>query len=283
MARNMHKYEELTPYEFLREKERTSIIYLASGPLEFHEECNTLGIDAFKGYDWCLGAAEITGGIVFPPIPIGPTVEPPEQEGDPVVFDDRDRIRDVMAGKVHLRGVFGPPSLFSSEKLCRLLFSELLENFAEDLKFKLCVLAGTHGPSGALFRRMVEECGGAVRGMKVMAVGTLQYNLREIQEYYHRKNIRRISHGGLWESALNYAMNPDCYHPEYLDASRYPQTWGALTEDFYEGCIRPTLSEYREMTPEFAAALRRITIERLAEDVLKHYRETEEAEQRGSA
>ena len=64
MSKNLHKYEELTPFEFNREKERASIIYLASGPLEFHEECNALGVDAFKGYDWCLAAAEKTGGIV---------------------------------------------------------------------------------------------------------------------------------------------------------------------------------------------------------------------------
>ena len=45
MARNMHKYEELTPYEFDQEKKRASIIYAAAGPLEYHEECNALGID----------------------------------------------------------------------------------------------------------------------------------------------------------------------------------------------------------------------------------------------
>jgi len=232
-----------------------------------------LGIDAFKGYDWCLAAAERTGGIVFPPIPLGPTIEPPEKETDPVIFDERDRIRDIMAGKVKLRGIFGTPSLFSSQKLCRALFSELLENFAQDLKFKLCVFVGTHGPSGILCRRMVEECGGTIYGMKVMAVGSLQYNLCDIQKYYKEQNIRRISHGGLWEASLNYAMNPDYFHPEYLDASKYPQTYGSLTDDFYEGCIRPVISEYRKLTPEFAATLRQITIDRLTEDVLKHYRE----------
>ncbi len=44
MSRNMHKYEELTPYEFNKEKEQASIVYVAAGPLEYHEECNALGI-----------------------------------------------------------------------------------------------------------------------------------------------------------------------------------------------------------------------------------------------
>ena len=61
MARNMHKYEDLTPNEFDMEKEKASIIYLASGPLEYHEECNALGVDLLKGYSWCLKAAEKTG------------------------------------------------------------------------------------------------------------------------------------------------------------------------------------------------------------------------------
>ena len=57
----MHRYEELTPYEFELEKERASIIYISAGPLEYHEECNILGMDTNTGYDWCLAAAEITG------------------------------------------------------------------------------------------------------------------------------------------------------------------------------------------------------------------------------
>ena len=276
MSKNLHKYEELTPFAFNREKARASIIYLASGPLEFHEECNALGVDAFKGYDWCLAAAEKTGGIVFPALPIGPCTDLPRFEGD-INFMERDRIRKQVSGAIKLRNRFcGPsPSIYSSVTLCRALFSELLENFAQDLKFKLCVFVGTHGPSGDLCRAIVRECGGNICGMEVMAVGSLDYNLDIIKEYYSEHGVKRISHGGLWETAFNYAMNPDYFHPEYLDPSKYPQTYGPLTEDFYEGCIRPVLREYRLLTPEFAEKLRRITIERLAEDVLKHYHELE--------
>lgn len=284
MSRNLHKYEELTPYEFYREKERTSIIYLASGPLEFHEECNALGVDFLKGYDWCLAAAEKTGGIVFPPIPIGPTTDLPRFEGD-INFMERARIRELESGAVKLRGRFGAPSLFSSQRLCHMLFSELLESFAQDLKFKLCVFLGTHGPSGDLCKMIVRECGaeipdtgyssdhplGTLHGMKIMAIGSLDYNIGIIQKIYGEYGIKRISHGGLWEAAFNYAMNPEFFQTKYLDASKYPQLYGPLTEEFFEGCIRPVLSEYKEMTPELATELRRITVKRLAEDVLKQY------------
>lgn len=267
----MHKFEEITPYEFKEEQKRASIIYLSTGPLEFHEECNALGVDAFKGYDWCLAAAERTGGIVFPAMPLGVKCGLPRFEGDNNYLE-RDEIRDIMTGAVKLHGRFGGPGLFTSFTLCKNIFKELLQNFAEDLNFKLCVFVGTHGPNGTLCNEIVAECGGTVSGMKVMPVRTLQYNLDVIQEYYKKKNIQRISHGGLWEAAFNYAMNPDFFHPEYLDASKYPQTYGPLTEEFYEGCIRPVISEYRQMTPEFAKKLRETTIERMAADVLKVYR-----------
>ena len=35
--RNMHKFEEITPYEFKEEQKRASIIYLSTGPLEFQD------------------------------------------------------------------------------------------------------------------------------------------------------------------------------------------------------------------------------------------------------
>ena len=40
--------------------------------MEYHEEANAMGLDLLKGYQWCLDAAEITGGIVFPPLPVSP-------------------------------------------------------------------------------------------------------------------------------------------------------------------------------------------------------------------
>ena len=270
MARNMHKYEELTPYEFNQEKERRSIIYLASGPLEFHEECNALGIDAFKGYDWCLGAVEKTGGIVFPAIPLGPCVDSPRFEGDHN-YQEREDIRKFYKGEKELFATYAAPSLFTSKKLCHALFMELLENFAQDLHFKLCVFVGTHGPSGDLCRDIVKELGGSIYGMEVMAVGTLQYNIDLVQKFYKENNIPRISHGGMWESAFNYAMNPEFVQTKYLDAKKYPQCHGALTEEFYEGCIRPIIPEYDKLTPEFAKTLRDTTVERLAAAVNEKY------------
>ena len=273
----MHKFEELTPYEFDQEKKRASIIYAAAGPLEYHEECNALGIDPCKGYQWCLDAAEITGGIVFPMIPFAPEEMYPhdtharllEKYKDPH-FCDYTRVPLIY------------PSVFTGCEVCRQLYLELLETFALELQFKLCVFCGSHAPAGQMIKNIVREemadsfsdgdkIAGDFHGMRVMAVGTLDYNQDVLHAYYEKHNIKRINHGGLWESSINYAINPEYFQPKFLDETKYPQHYGALKEEHFDGCLRPVKSEYREFTPEFAREIYQITVQRLAADVQKNY------------
>ena len=281
MSRNMHKFEELTPYEFDREKERASIIYAAAGPVEYHEECNALGIDPCKGYQWCLEAAEITGGIVFPLIPFAPSGTRPHES--------HAKLRESY-GAPHftdytpLPGRY--PGVFTGGEICRALYMELLETFALELQFKLCVFFGSHGPAGQMIKDIVREeasggssaagttkIAGDFHGMRVMAVGSLDYNSDLIKEYYAEHGIARMNHGGLWEASINYAINPEYYRPELLDETKYPQHYGALKEEHFEGCKRPVKSEYRKFSQKFADDLYRTTVRRFADDVRKNYEE----------
>jgi len=269
----MQKYEELLPYEFEQEKKRASIIYLASGPMEYHEECNALGIDPCKGYQWCLEAAEITGGIVFPMLPIAPAGVPPHFT--------RGEIRKYAEDHPPCKGDYLPlpglyPGLFISREVCHALYKELLECFAQDLKFKLCVFVGSHGPAGDMCSQITEEMGGTVHGMKIMPVRSLQFNMDVVQEFYKEHHIERISHGGLWEAALNYAIKPEYLQTKFLDPEKYPQMYGALKEDFSDGLLRPVLSEFRKFTPGFAKKIHDATVRRLADAVMENYRGLEE-------
>ncbi|MCK9506546.1 MAG: hypothetical protein M0Q95_20485, partial [Porticoccaceae bacterium] len=117
-----------------------------------------------------------------------------------------------------------------------------------------------------------EKIAGDFRGMRVMAVGSLDYNMDIIKEFYAENNIGRINHGGAWETAINYALNPEYYQPQYLDAEKYPQHYGPLAEEHYEGCLRPVRSEYRKITPELAHKLFDVTLQRFAADVLENYK-----------
>ncbi len=74
--RNMHKYEEIFPDEFEAEMKRSPIVYLSFAPVEYHGAHGGLGMDLLKGYDICLRAAEISGGIVYPVVPAVPAGDP---------------------------------------------------------------------------------------------------------------------------------------------------------------------------------------------------------------
>ena len=283
MARNLHKFEELTPYEFDREKERASIIYAAAGPVEYHEECNALGIDPCKGYQWCLDAAAITGGIVFPMIPFAPAGARPHLS--------HEKLKELFELPHHTDYTPQPglyPGVFTGGEICRALYMELLETFASELQFKLCVFFGAHGPAGQLIKDIVKEetsgdhseykggydkIAGDFHGMRVMAAGSLDYNKDVISSYYKEHQIGRVNHGGLWEASINYAINPEYFQPELLDETRYPQHYGVLKDEHSDGILRPVKSEFRKFTPEFAHRLYRTTVERFAADVQKNYNE----------
>ena len=286
MSRNMHKYEELTPYEFNQEKERASIIYVAAGPVEYHEECNALGIDPCKGYEWCLDAAEITGGIVFPMLPVAPAGKVPFATKEQI--QERYDVPHFTDEYQRLPGTY--PGVFFGREVCYALYKELLDALALEMKFKLCVFFGAHGPAGWMIKEIVKEeqkgagelqtesgsVVGEYKGMQVMVVGSTDYNRDLIQDFYAKNEISRINHGGLWEAAINYAINPEYFQPELLDAKKYPQHYGALQEEHTEGCVRPVLSEYRKFTPEFAEQLYHTTAQRFAADVQEKYRQITE-------
>ena len=94
-----------------------------------------------------------------------------------------------------------------------------------------------------------------------------------ISDFYVKNNITDENyHGGLWETALNWAVNPEYFRPEYLDETKYPQHYGALKENHFEGSIRPCKSEYAKFTPEFAKKMHNTTVRRLADEVLNIYK-----------
>ena len=123
---------------------------------------------------------------------------------------------------------------------------ELLETFAIEHKFKLCVFFGSHGPAGQMIKDIVKDhttgdhsgftggyqkIAGDFHGMTVMAVGSLDYNMDIVKEEYARLGIERINHGGMWEAAINYAINPEYFQIDKIDESKYPQHYGNLAEE----------------------------------------------------
>lgn len=267
--RNLHKYEELFPDEFAAEFKRSPIIYCPFGPMEYHGPYNALGIDPVKGHEMCLRAAAISGGIVFPMIPIAPNVP----VGPKGFIADRPANREDIR---HEAALF-LPSIYTSIEVCEKLYYELLENFAEDIKFKVCVIMGSHGPAGTLAKKIVAE-NPVFKGMKLLMAGSLSHNRDLIEAEYKRLGIARLSHGGMWEASMFMACNP-----EYVDADKMKNSVpGAYEEFMFRTHGRQTVPDYeeiRQVSLEFGERLVQVAAERIAAEALKALAERKQADE----
>jgi creatinine amidohydrolase len=62
------EYDKLLPSQFEKRIEDTPLVYVPVGSLEWHGEHMALGNDSIKMHGLCCEAAQIGGGIVFPPV-----------------------------------------------------------------------------------------------------------------------------------------------------------------------------------------------------------------------
>lgn len=198
VGKRKHRYEELLPEEFYEEFDRAPIIYLGFGPLEEHGLHNALGTDAFSAYEICSRAVEISGGIVFPVVPLGHAGARPGLSRS-----------DLRSGKRELY----PPSAWVSVELCRQVYTELLESMA-GLGFKSCIAFGGHGPTGSLLADIHKELEGHVGGMRFWA-GNKGSVMQDVLKEEAKKNPHITGHGMMWETSGVMAM-----HREWVDLPR---------------------------------------------------------------
>jgi len=62
------QFERALPYQVRAMLSQTPIAYVPIGALEWHGEHAALGLDGFKAEALCRAAAEISGGVLFPPM-----------------------------------------------------------------------------------------------------------------------------------------------------------------------------------------------------------------------
>ena len=190
-----HKYEELLPEEFYEEFQRAPIIYWATGAMEEHGLHNPMGTDFYQGYEVCLRAVEISGGILFPPLPFGPAARLSRSE--------------LRSGTLRLY----PPSLWTSRELCRQIYIELLEAMA-DLKFKVCVAFGGHVPCVWILQEIHKELGGRIGPMRFL-VGDPSILIADVLRNEYKKHPLGRGHGLMLETSLIAAA-----HPSLIDLPR---------------------------------------------------------------
>lgn len=244
--RNMHKWQDLRPEEFLREQERAPVVYWACGPMEDHGLQNALGMDPCKAYEICLRAAKETGGIVFPLVPFAPAGAPPLSR------------EEIKSGKHQLF----PPSLFVSVELCRGIYMELFESMAA-LGFRVCVAFGGHGPAASLLRKITEELGGRLEKMAIITCGSATY-VKDLMKREAHGDPTPGAHGGKWETSMNMALGPervDLSRVQHIDASPIPSQ--------LKGRVPAHLKAIEESSVAFGEELMNTAARRLADEVRK--------------
>ena len=101
------QYTELLPHEFRARLAACPVGYLPLGTLEWHGEHCALGADALIAGGLFARAAQMFGGIVFPPLFLGPDRAQSAGEilpdgGDPLPddqdVDDAERLRGIDLG-----------------------------------------------------------------------------------------------------------------------------------------------------------------------------------------
>lgn len=142
------KYSELRPEEFRQRLQQKPLAYLPLGTLEWHGEHLPLGADAIQSEALMIHCAQKYGGIVLPPLFLGPDRRKDLDDGSYLIG------MDYAQSTEPAQALTGSCYWVSYE-----FFKQLLENILTQLKragFK-AVFADGHGPSRRTWVEMIPD------------------------------------------------------------------------------------------------------------------------------
>ena len=202
------RYEDLLPHQFRFRLAECPVAYLPLGTLEWHGEHLPLGSDAIISHGLMIEAAKKLGGIVMPPIYVGPDRSQLQLNGSQLQGMDT---ADVTTPHRQLDG--------SCYWVSEGLFMSLIDNIIEQLKragFKV-VFADGHGPSrNSWVNHLIER---EVRfGLKLLGV------TKDFRQSWQSQ----MDHAAENETSLVMALRPDLVDLSQLpeDKSVWPQGVG---------------------------------------------------------
>jgi creatinine amidohydrolase len=193
------RLEELRPLQLQKARDRAPVAYVPLGTIEWHERHLPLGNDALKAQGICLRAAQLTGGIVFPPL---------YWAVDRWAEKDGRRLR----GKDYDAGYPLPGSMYQvDEDLFENLLRQMLkEIFAQE--FRVVVLMTGHNARNqeAIVKSVAHD-------FNMEAGRRCVWGLSEYEPVADKYEFAR-DHAGKWETCLQMALNP-----ALVDMSQLPQ------------------------------------------------------------
>lgn len=146
MANDKVKYAELRPSEFRNRLQQKPLAYLPLGTLEWHGEHLPLGADALQSEALMMAAARQFGGIVYPPIFLGPDRKRESTQGNYLVG------MDYALSTQPNRQLDGSAYYIDYDSFKKLM--ELILEQLERAGFKQ-VFADGHGPSRRTWVEMI--------------------------------------------------------------------------------------------------------------------------------
>jgi creatinine amidohydrolase len=186
--------------------------YIPLGTLEWHGIHNALGSDALQAEGIFVEAARTYGGIVFPPLFLGP-----------------DRIEDAQDGKVFI-GMDSAETTKPHQQLpgscywvSKGLFLQMLEALVAQAKRAgfMCLLADGHGPSRKAWAEMAGQW-------------EKQYDiilLSSLNDFDPTSYVTQADHAGKCETSTMMALHPDLVDLAILGSSEAPWPLGVRGED----------------------------------------------------
>jgi len=223
------RYEELLPHEFEERLAHRPVGYLPLGTLEWHGAQNALGADFLQARGLFERAARRFGGIVLPPLWLGPDRLTGQADGSALIGMDT---ADVTTPHRQLSGscYWIPKGLF-------LLVVEAVLAQAKRAGFR-CLVADGHGPSRQAWAEMVDSWERQF-GLALVSAS------RDFPGQWRTQ----MDHAGRNETSILMAVAPDLVDLSQLPADRtvWPQGVGGedprdSTAEFGEELIEATLA-----------------------------------------
>ncbi len=207
-------YERLTPFEFQDRLKKAPIAYLPLGTLEWHSLHLPLGSDSLQSQAFFIKLAQRAGGIVLPPLFLGP-----------------DEVKEVDGSEYYGMDMYGylpsaPQQLKGSAYwISSDLFLALLEAVLKQIRragFKIVVAHG-HGPSTNLViknsRRLSKKF-----DLTIMTVWRDKDQRDPEMEFQY-------DHAAMNETSIMMALHPDLVHMENLPKDKKRQPLAIIGKD----------------------------------------------------
>ena len=132
------QYERLRPQQLIDMRNKTPVVYVPLGPLEWHGPHLPYGVDVLHAYTLATEACRLTGGVVLPPLALGTETFLSEQRVKERGFKGSERIigMDFPA--------FPLPSLYNEESAFGVIVRDLVIALKRQM-YKVIAIVNGHG------------------------------------------------------------------------------------------------------------------------------------------